>query len=535
MLPTPRMITDASDPLATLSAYALLFGVNPDTGRPLSFHGYEYLVQPLDDLAPRVVIMKGAQVGATVLAVMRALWFVDVRQAHTLYLFPTHRSALRFTRGRLRVLLERAPRFRMLFGTSPTATHLRAGHVNWYCHGGKSRVELLSMPVQYLTIDERDAMYESQPLGQTPWSAVELARQRLAGHSRAWELNLSTPTVPGRGIAADFARTDQRHFEPRCPRCRRWVRLDWPNFLRGWEGRPESAAWHCPVCRGLWSQADRQAALAQGRWTADVAGADVHGYFVPQVLAPTQSPSRLVAAWQSAQGHVAATQVFWNSILGLPYRADGARLEDRYWDEALARSDFPMEDAATGGRVLGVDVGPTWLHGIIAEPRHPGLRLCWIGRLPDWGELERLIDRFQLEAFVIDAQPETHAARELALRHPAGFLCYYGGEGCELNVNPVSRILRVPRTESLDALFALWRRGQIWLPTEAPDELRLHLQSLVRLYRVGRHGQVRAEYLDAGGPDHFAHALNYCHLAALLAPRSQGWLRGRAAGPLFDW
>ncbi len=60
-------------PLPTISDYALMFGLNPDTARPLGFHRHEYLLGPLDDLAPRVVLMKGAQVGATVLAVLRAL------------------------------------------------------------------------------------------------------------------------------------------------------------------------------------------------------------------------------------------------------------------------------------------------------------------------------------------------------------------------------------------------------------------------------------------------------------------------------
>ena len=523
-------------PLPTISDYALMFGLNPDTARPLGFHQFEYLLGPLDDLAPRVVLMKGAQVGATVLAVLRALWFVDVKQAHTLYLFPTHRSALRFSRGRLAVLIEQSPHLRRLFGkSSGSKTHLRAGHVNWYCHGGRSRVELLSMPVQYLTIDERDAMYESHPLGHTAWSAVELARQRLAGQTEAWELDLSTPTVPGRGIALDFAQSDQRHFEPRCPACGRWVRLAWPDAVAGFDGLPAAASWRCPRCRTLWSTAERAAALAAGVWVLDAPAQSVHGYHLPQLLAAAQTPQRLAAAWQAAQGNPAALQVFWNATLGLPYVAEGARLEARYLEEAVARGGYPMELTSPAKRVLGVDVGPAWLHCVVAEPLSPGLRLTWIGKLPDWHELSAMLDQYALAAIVLDGQPETHQAREFALRHPAGYLCYYVGSDRGVSVDSVARILRTPRTESLDAMFLLWRRGQVWLPAQTPGEFMLHMQSLVRLYRAGRDGTIRAEYVEAGGPDHYAHALTYCHLAGLLARASGTQAAMASGGSVFSW
>ena len=57
--------------LRTVSAYALAHGVNPDTGQPYSLVGFEYLADIFDDLVPRVVIQKGAQVGATVMAMLR--------------------------------------------------------------------------------------------------------------------------------------------------------------------------------------------------------------------------------------------------------------------------------------------------------------------------------------------------------------------------------------------------------------------------------------------------------------------------------
>ena len=39
---------------------------------------------------------------------------------------------------------------------------MRAGRANFYCHGARSRVELMSTPVQYLTLDERDEPLSGQ-------------------------------------------------------------------------------------------------------------------------------------------------------------------------------------------------------------------------------------------------------------------------------------------------------------------------------------------------------------------------------------
>jgi hypothetical protein len=505
-----------------VSSYATTFGVNPDSGEPYSLVGFEYLADIFDDLTPRVVIQKAAQVGATVMAMLRTVWFLDRRKKSAMYLFPTHRSADRFRRGRFTVMVQRSPSLQGRVKATGAPGHLRVGAAQFYCHGARSRAELMSVPVAYLTLDERDELYRMAGLEGTPWSGVDLARQRLAGQAESWEVSLSTPTIPGHGIAAEFARSDQREFLVRCPHCSCRTPLHWPEALLGIDGPPKQARFCCPLCRTPWDDAARRAAIQVGVWHPRNAQAETHGYQLNQLLSPVAKARRLVKQWQEAQGDPAALQVFHNAVLGLPYLAEGARLDLKYVEDAVAQgggatmADFGVNTAA------GIDVGPQLLHVVIVQRAINWCHLLWAGVVTEWHELEQLLRQYDVRSYVIDAQPETHQARRLVTQYPGGWLCYYRTSlGAQPHQHTELNILRVPRSETLDALYQAWKRGQVIAPANLPPAFVDQLRSLVRVVRLDRRGQARVDYLEAGGPDHYAHAMNY----ALLALSLQGGQR----------
>src|SRR5262249_29571188 len=159
----------------------------PESGLAYSLVGYEYLQQPLESRHRRMVLQKGAQVGATVMAMVRAMWVLQNEQKSAMYLFPTHRAADRVRPGRFRWMVERSRTLREMIKATGAPGHLRVGVAQFYCHGARSRAELMSVPVSYLTLDERDELYRMAGLEGTQWSAVDLARQRLAGQADSWE------------------------------------------------------------------------------------------------------------------------------------------------------------------------------------------------------------------------------------------------------------------------------------------------------------------------------------------------------------
>lgn len=496
-----------------VSLYAMEHLANPETGAAYSLEGYEYLGKPLNSMAHRMVIQKGAQVGATVMAMVRVMWFLEHRQKSAMYLFPTHRTADRFRRGRLQVMIERSPQLKGMMKPTGAPGHSRLGIAQFYCHGSRSRAELMSVPVAYLTLDERDELYKLSGMEGTPWSAVDLARQRLAGQPESWELSLSTPTIPGHGVAAEYARSDQRVYVVHCPACGQMTSIEWPGCIQGIDGPPGKACFCCPLCKRGWSQEQRREFIRQGNWRVQVRGQAVEGYWLPQLLSPVARASSLVQQWQEAESDPAAMQVFHNSVLGLPYLAEGARLEQATIEEAIARSEGSRMAARADFSVAGIDVGPQVLHVVIAQPAQGKCKLLWAGTVLNWNELRRTLEDFRVQSYVIDAQPETHQARLLVQERPGGWMCYYRmGIGSQPHRDTAQHILRVPRSETLDALYRLWNTGQVIAPVNLPMEFSEQLRSLVRVVRLDRRGVPRVDYLEAGGADHYAHAMNYCLL-----------------------
>lgn len=497
-----------------ISTFATALCNNPDSGEPYSLLGYEYLQQPMDSLHPRVVLQKAAQVGATVMAMLRTMWFLQRMQKSAMYLFPTHRTADRFRRGRFSVMVQRSPTFKKLVKPSGAPGHLQVGLAQFYCHGARSRAELMSVPVAYLTLDERDELYRMAGLEGTPWSAVDLARQRLAGQPQSWELSLSTPTIPGHGIAAEYARSDQREYIVRCPLCSRPTSIAWPLAVLGTDGLPHRAKFGCPRCQRAWTDPLRREIIRTGQWMAQVSGQQSQGFHVSQLLSPVVKAHKLVLQWQEAQGDAGAMQVFHNAVLGMPYLAEGARLGEAQLQEAVARGSGATMAASAHLSCAGIDVGPQFLHVVIAAPEGSCCRILWAGVVLSWNELEEKLRTYGVRSYVIDAQPETHQARRLVEYRAGGWMCYYRtGMNSQPHRDAALHILRVPRSESLDALFRLWNMNKVIAPVNLPAEFGEQLRSLVRVVRLDRRGVPRVDYLEAGGPDHFAHAMNYCVLA----------------------
>ncbi len=178
---------------------------------------------------------------------------------------------------------------------------------------------------------------------------------------------------------------------------------------------------------------------------------------------------------------------------------------------------------------MGVDVGKV-LHGVIRGPVEPTTGetpQLWAGEIDTWDELGRLLRRFKVRTLVIDALPETTKAREFQAQFKPGvvWLAYYaGGDEGSKRSEPAqwdepNGIVNLDRTRSLDATFSRFYEGLNTLPANARNikDFYVHLKAPVRTLETKRNGITVARYVETG-PDHLAHAENYC-LAARSAPR----------------
>jgi hypothetical protein len=142
------------------------------------------------------------------------------------------------------------------------------------------------------------------------------------------------------------------------------------------------------------------------------------------------------------------------------------------------------------------------------------------------------MQQFAVATLVIDALPETTKARELQADFPPGvvWLAYYVSQrtgtkhAVPLDWNEVDGVVNLDRTRTLDALYGRFYAHLHTLPADARElpEYYAHRLASTRVLEDGPGGEKVARYVESG-PDHFAHAENYCLVAALApAPPAPG-------------
>lgn len=507
-------------------------------GRPFDFRAHRYLEDLYRDGSPYIVVRKAAQMGASEYAISRALYFAVTKGGRTIYYFPTDNDVGEFSRDRFGPAINNSEYLSGLVKDTDTAGLKQIGKGSVYFRGTNSRTRMKSVPADFLIFDELDEMVPAN---------VELARKRLGHSAYGWELYLSTPSFPGYGIDAAFEKTDQRYWLLRCPRCRSWHCLE-DEFLEHHGSPQDPRAEICfvqgepgreqLVCIDCGGRLDPGA----GSWVAKHPGESRRGYamskFASAVLSQQDrslgadtKPAALLRQWRETQ----FPAEFFNSELGLPYLdAEGGLAEQ---DLQALVGGYPM--MATGREcVMGVDQG-NGLHVVVKEPKEDGYAITvYVHHEPmtdeTFSHLDHLMDDFDVRACVIDALPNTHAARAFARRFRGRvWLSYYGNQkgkvswGFDQENTP---IVNVNRTEALDAWRDAHKQAKRRIP-RIEGQMTAYVKQMTNILRSIEEDSVtgakRATWIKRG-PDHFAHADSYAEIA--LGRRYAGMARATLLG-----
>ena len=510
-------------------------------GRPFDLRGHRYLRKIYDDTQPLLVIRKAAQMGASEYAISRALHFCITHGGTCIYYFPTDNDVGEFSRARFGPAVRASRYFSALVRDTDTAGYKQIGPKGAiYFRGTNSRIRMKSVPADFLVFDEVNEMLPA---------SVELARKRL-GHSKwGWELEVSTPSLPEYGIDAAYLATDQQSYLLACPGCGGYHCLEDeflehhgdpadPRteicFVKGEPGRETL------VCLGCGHALDP----ADGRWVARYPSRPRRGYHVTKFISSVVSqaeksdgchtkPAALLKLWRETK----FPGEFFNSELGLPYLGAEGGLTEAELLALAGKYGRPPKGKAC---VMGVDQG-NGLHVVIKEPHDDrGIVLTILVHHepqtdPTFSHLDHLMETYDVRYCVIDALPNTHAARAFAKRFPGRVWCaYYGGTqkgAATWGFDAEStRMVTVNRTEALDAwrdAYKLKKRRIPRVEDEVTEYVRQMTTVLRKIEEDRETGQKKAVWVQRG-PDHFAHADSYAEIA--LRRQSLGLVRGSLLG-----
>jgi hypothetical protein len=507
-----------------------------------SWKHHPWVKEMHDSWTPYTWIMKGAQLGVTEVAINRALYTIDKKKRDVLYLMPTQGAASDFSKSRLGPALSMSPYLNTVFTDTNAVNLKRAGNNCLYIRGTRGKDSLLSVPVSELIFDEVDRM-DKEKLVQ--------AFERLSGQMRKHVWGISTPTVPDHGIHKLHSDTTQEHFMFKCPHCGRLTELVWPDCVQicgeyATDPACKRSYLKCKECQMKLDHETKPEFLADAQWVpmAPNANKDFRGFHISQLYSFTVNPSELVIAHFEGLLNEYAAQEFYNSKLGLPYVAPGARVtEEMLCNSLRAHSmDDLRPDATGGGRfiTMGVDQGEVVSHIVICEwlfDRPIGLDLAesaickvlWVGKFfgDNWDTLDRLMSEFQVQYVVVDADPDPTESRRFCRRFEerAARTRYRGGnEGNEVTMKDADSgapMLQIDRTSWIGSTLGRFKVNppRIWLPHDIPDEFKQHIKNLTRKVEKNQMGDVVGVYITTGnGADHYAHALVYSALAVKYVP-----------------
>ena len=499
-------------------------------GRTLDFAEHDYLIGIYKSKAERMAIMKSGQVGISEYLLSWALWCCDMRNATTLYVFPTDRHVSDFSAARLGPALEASPYLRDIVvdaGTrrgkrgSDKVSLKRVRDRFLYFRGGQVKPDgntpgLKSVDADCLVLDEYAELDARAPI---------IARKRL-GHSLiAEERSASTPTYPGYSIHAEWLESTKQTYHFRCHGCGNRqdiaigdIVIEWDALGRpvAWYGQSEGRAF--AACRRCQKEIDR---TQKGEWVAESPERALVGYHVTKLISPRIPLLSIVKALDTTDG--TKQKEAWNQDLGLPHKPSGSGLNETELDDA-------QRDYAHGPRkdikcFMGVDVGKV-LNVVVraAQDGETGERAqLYAGEVVSFDELAQLIRQYGPAVVVIDALPETRKVRELQseFRRRKIWIAYYVTQAIGNKKKTSAEWHRkdgkvtVDRTRVLDEMVGRFLDGENTLPANAPSIKNYYnqMKSSVRVIDTRPDGTQIAKWIETGA-DHFMHAEAYCHVAS---------------------
>ena len=504
-----------------------------------------------------VVIYKASQMGASEYGISYALHAADERQATVLYVFPTDTHVSDFSSARIGPAIEASLYLGRIVVDGGTGMEVQGRKLRGadrvtlkrvrnrflYLRGAQVKPDgkapqLKSVDADVLVLDEVDEMDPRAPT---------IAEKRL-GHSLLAEQRwISTPTYSGVGIHAKWLESDQREWHVRCEHCGErqpmtinMVVVDWDQLGRptrwnesdkgGDKGKPYPYA----ACRKCGKELDR---LGVGEWVATFPGREIAGFHLTKLFSAQRDLMDVITSLDTVD-ETKRREAF-NQELGVPYTPRGGQLTDEVLDDC--RRTYAHGPARGEKTVMGVDVGKL-LHVIIRGPQdaETGERpQRFAGEVESFDEVGRIMRTFNVERAVVDALPETRKAREFQADFKPGivWLAYYvtqktGSRKAEPEQwDAAQGVVNLDRTRTLDETFARFYVHENTLPGYARDisDYYDHLRAPVRVLEDGPGGEKVAIYVE-GGPDHLAHAENYCTIASKSPPVRRAGVWGRDKG-----
>lgn len=477
-------------------------------GEKLDWYDHQYLIGIYKDASQNMVIKKGAQIGITTYAMIRALWFADTNNVSIIYTFPTASDVSDFSRARINPMIQASPHLtRIISGEVDSVGLKQLGNSFVYFRGAWSERQAIAVDSDFNIHDETDF---SKP------NIIEMYKERMSHSKHKFFLALSTPTIPEFGIDYLFERSDKKEWFIKCPKCKEKQILKYPDSIKG---NTKEARYACVHCLATITDDARR----QGEWV--VTGDEdwgVSGYHITQMMAPWISATDILRKEESSRirptAQLSGIKDFYNFCLGEAYGGENQPL-NRDLLLSCIQNKYEIQPSARN-TIMGVDQGDINHIVIWVKEREGGVRLVYVGTSTNLEkDVPNLIDAYGVRFCLIDAMPYKNTARKLSAMYPAKvWLVYYSSsqkEAVKWYKDSEKKEYRViaNKMDTLDSMADKFVTGDAVLPrlSSEVDLLIRHLCNWAKDKEEKADGRVVWVYKKLGS-DHLTMATNYAML-----------------------
>ena len=453
---------------------------------PLDFRTWRYLRQiyeavPQDPSGLDMVIMKSAQGGASIFALLLSLWLMLRGRYQLAYFLPTWQLAQQFSRDRFIRLARENRQIHRLMGEG-------TGFDGRSVDEGSAAVRRILYSIAYFTHIGGKVTTEALPLDAIIFDEVqemllvdmERAQERLSASPLHVTLRVSTANFAGSDIDYYYERSDQRAFHTHC-RCPDgivladcWDPRNGPTCIGQGNGStpgvPVEWFYVCPRCGEIIR--DPQ----DGVFRAKNPGASRVGFHFPQMLSPRVSPARILDKWESRHD----TKNFFNRVLGRPYADPDTMPVSEHDLRACENPDLrwgPLSPKSSKGVFMGIDQMGHENYVVIKARLADRLQLLHLEVIQaqnPWMRCAELMREYRVRHAVVETLPNFNEAHRFAREFPGRvFLGSYQDHADEIlqwgdrprdgaSVRPSEDSFRTPWTVSIDQFKMMSRSLAMW-------------------------------------------------------------------------
>jgi hypothetical protein len=485
--------------------------INLPKNIPWDFSERMWQIPILEDKSNHIVVKKAAQVGFTTVYLCKTLHWLNYHSATAMYTLPRRDDISDFVNTTLNPIIDHSPHLQSIIADTDSVRlkKFRTPTTESYFHLMEGSVEPRMIPVDILANDEVDRCDQNY---------LEIFRARLSASSEPRHFQFSTPTLPGFGVDKLFVDTTQNEWHVRCGFCNEVQHLDWESNFR-LEPSPRY------VCRKCESDLSPDV-INSGKWIPLYPGRDTQGYHVTDMMMPVSRPPKMLLSELNTK---MSKKNFYNLHLGMAFSSSSGSftkelIQKKMFDSRHNPEIVPM---SSDQYFLGADQGND-IHVVVARISGQTRKIVYANKIlfttGDWAEkIMALIRNYHIKFAVVDWLPNTHDARRIWKNFSSEdrvALCHYSEIEEPIRRDKDEGKVHVNKTEMFDGLRSeigdgAWKFYGDYDGDDTAIKFTEHLANLRRDERANNAGIVKGVWVNAG-PDHYAHALNYCRIATLL-------------------